>query len=81
MMKGEIDMDKEKVEKVETEESNEELNEQIMNGLDQLGDITIEAIKSKRREWFKGFAAGYGSALTGLAIGGLIVKLTNRDNK
>ncbi len=57
----------------------------IQDAIDE-GNIEIEDIldmveverEAKFKEWTKGFAAGWGSALTGLAIVGLIEYIRNK---
>lgn len=71
--KGEIEM-----RKVETkEERKARLNMEFEANLNRLRDIVIDAHKSKRREWVKGYGAGLLTAVTGILAGNLLGKALN----
>ena len=46
--------------------------------IDDILDMVNVEQKLKLKEWTKGFGAGFGSTVGGLALGALIVKIMNR---
>lgn len=57
------------------------LAKEIDEQFDKLEELVIDSQTIKFKEWSKGFAAGYGSAVVGFLIGGYVAHLIYKRSK
>lgn len=66
--------------KEEIEKKKAEIMNEVDESLDKFETILMETHDARFQEWMNGFSFGFGSAIVGFAVAGIIIKSVNKKN-